>query len=145
MSVRLRLLALPLSLACAPAAHAASYASRVVSYTPGSASTLWQDPSAALGAASVLTGDNPAASNYFGFPNILSPFSPAYQGDEIVQIGEGGQITLQLSNYLIVGARKRLGVISNAGLIDNDTTNFSGQNGPIAATFDGGSARVRVS
>ena len=51
MSVRLRLLALPVSLACATTAHAASYASRVVSYTPGTASPLWQTPSAALGPA----------------------------------------------------------------------------------------------
>ena len=80
MSVRLRLLALPLSLACVSAAHAASYASRVISYTPGTASPLWQNPSAALGAASLLTGENSAASNYFGFPNILSPFSPASLG-----------------------------------------------------------------
>jgi hypothetical protein len=143
MSVRLRLLALPLSLACAPAAHAASYASRVVSYTPGSASTLWQDPSAALGAASVLTGDNPAASNYFGFPNILSPFSPAYQGDEIVQIGEGGQLTLQLPNFAVVGGGKEIGVFSNVGLIDADYPN--GVNTSPATSFGVGAANVSVS
>ena len=124
-------------------AHAASYASRVVSYTPGSASPLWQNPSAALGAASVLTGENPAASNYFGFPNILSPFSPAYQGDEIVQIGEGGQLTLQLSNFAVVGGGKELGIFTNVGLIDADYPN--GMNTFPATSFGGGSANVSVS
>jgi hypothetical protein len=143
MSVRLRLLALPLSLACAGSAHAASYASRVVSYAPGTASSLWQNPTAALGPASVLTGDNPAASNYFGFPNILSPFSPAYQGDEIVQIGEGGQLTFQLSNFVQVGAGKEIGIYTNVGLIDADYPN--GTNTNPATTFGGGSANVSVS
>ena len=143
MSVRLRLLALPLSLACATTAHAVSYASRVVSYSPGTAGPLWQNPSAALGAASVLTGENPAASNYFGFPNILSPFSPAYQGDEIVQIGEGGQLTLGLSNFALVGAGKEIGIYTNVGLIDADYPN--GTNTNPATRFGGGSANVSVS
>jgi len=143
MSVRLRLLALPLSLACATTAHAVSYASRVVSYTPGTAGPLWQNPSAALGGASVLTGENPAASNYFGFPNILSPFSPAYQGDEIVQIGEGGQLTLGLSNFALVGAGKEIGIYTNVGLIDADYPN--GTNTNPATHFGGGSANVSVS
>jgi hypothetical protein len=143
MSVRLRLLALPVSLACASAAHAVSYASRVVSYTPGTANALWQNPSAALGSASALTGENPAASNYFGFPNILSPFSPAYQGDEIVQIGEGGQLTLQLSNFALVGAGKEIGIFSNVGLIDADYPN--GMNTFPATSFGGGAANVSVS
>jgi hypothetical protein len=123
--------------------HAASYASRVVSYTPGTASSLWQNPAAALGPASAVTGENPAASNYFGFPNILSPFSPAYQGDEIVQIGEGGQLTLQLSNYALVGAGKELGIYTNIGLIDADYPN--GTNTLPASSFGGGSAQVSVS
>jgi len=140
---RLCALALPVSLACASAAHGASYASRVVSYTPGTASALWQNPSAALGAASALTGENPGASNYFGFPNILSPFSPAYQGDEIVQIGEGGQLTLQLSNFAVVGGGKEIGIFTNVGLIDSDYPN--GMNTFPATRFGGGSANVSVS
>jgi len=143
MSVRLRLLALPVSLACAATAHAASYASRVMSYTPGTANPIWQNSSAALGAASALTGENPAASNYFGFPNILSPFSPAYQGDEIVQIGEGGELTLQLSNFALVGSGKEIGIFTNVGLIDADYPN--GFNTNPATSFGGGTAQVSVS
>lgn len=143
MSVRLCLWAAGVSLACADCAHAVSYASRVVSYTPGTASALWQNPSAALGAASAVTGENASASNYFGFPNILSPFSPAYQGDEIVQIGEGGQLTLGLSNYAMVGGGREIGIFSNVGLIDADYPN--GMNTNPATRFGGGAANVSVS
>jgi hypothetical protein len=124
---------------------AGSYASSVLSYTPGSSDPKFRTPAAALGAPDGISGENAAATNYFGFPNVLSPFSPAYQGDEIVQIGEGGQITLQLANYVNVGAGKRLGVISNVGLIDTDNVNFSGHAGSPASTFGGGNAHVKVS
>jgi hypothetical protein len=131
--------------ACPSFVHAAAYASAVLSYTPGTADANFTTPTAALGAPDGLSGENPAASNYFGFPNVLSPFSPAYQGDELVQIGEGGQITLRLSNYLNVGAGKRLGILSNVGLMDGDPTNFSGQNATPASAFGGGAPTVRVS
>lgn len=123
---------------------AGSYAAGVVSYTPGTAAASFQTPTAALSAPDGISGENPSATNYFGFPNVLSPFSPAYQGDEVVQIGEGGQITLRLANYVNVGAGKRLGVMTNTGLIDSSPT-FTGGNGPVAATFGGGTARVKVS
>jgi hypothetical protein len=129
---------------CPSLAFAGSYAAGVVSYTPGTAGADFQTSAAALGAPDGISGENPAASNYFGFPNVLSPFSPAYQGDEIVQIGEGGQLTLRLANYVNVGAGKRLGVITNAGLIDSSPT-FNGGNGPIASIYGGGTARVKVS
>lgn len=125
-------------------AWAGSYAAGIVSYTPGTASAAFQTPAAALGAPDGVSGENPAATNYFGFPNVLSPFSPAYQGDEIAQIGEGGQITLRLANYINVGAGKRLGVFTNTGLVDSSPT-FTGGNGPVASTFGAGTARVKVS
>jgi len=141
---RLRFCALPVSIFLSGAtAHAISYASRVISYTPGTANPTWSNPSASLGAASALTGENASASNYFGFPNILSPFSPAYQGDEIVQIGEGGQLTLGLSNFALVGAGKEIGVYTNVGLIDADYPNAV--NTSPATRFGGGSANLSVS
>jgi hypothetical protein len=124
------------------ASFAGSYAAGVVSYTPGASNASFRTPAAALGPPDDVSGENPAATNYFGFPNVLSPFSPAYQGDEIVQIGEGGQLTLQLANFVNVGPGKRLGVISNVGLLD---TNGSGQAGNPAAIFGGGTAHVKVS
>jgi len=123
---------------------AGTFAAGVISYTPGSSDPKFQTPAAALGAPDGVSGENAAATNYFGFPNVLSPFSPAYQGDEVVQIGEGGQLTLRLANYVNVGAGKRLGVVSNVGLVDASPT-FNGGNGAVASTFGGGTARVKVS
>jgi len=132
-----------LALAALPSfTRAGAFASGVMSYTPGGADARFTTPQAALGAPDGVSGENPAAAN-FGFANVLSPFSPAFQSDEIVQIGEGGQITLQLSHYVTVGAGNRLGVISNVGLIDSNYPN--GQNSATAATFGGGSVQVRVS
>jgi hypothetical protein len=124
---------------------AAEHAAAVVSYTSGGANAAFQSPSAALGAPDGVTGENAAASNYYGFPNVLSPFSPAYQGDELVQIGEGGQLTLRLGRYVNVVPGKSLGVVSNVSLVDSDFTDNTGTNGPTASTFGGGRAVVRVS
>lgn len=141
---RLRCAGLSLTLAALPSlARGGAFASSVLSYAPGGADARFTSAQAALGAPDGISGENPNAANYFGSSNVLSPFSPAFQSDEIVQIGEGGQITLQLSNYLNVGAGNRLGVISNVGLIDSNYPN--GQNSATAASFGGGSAQVRVS
>jgi hypothetical protein len=141
---RLQCAGFSLALAALPSlARAGAYASDIMSYTPGGADARFTSPQAALGAPDGISGENPAAANYFGSSNVLSPFSPAFQSDEVVQIGEGGQITLQLSNYLNVGAGNRLGIISNVGLIDSDYPN--GQNSATASSFGGGSAQVKVS
>jgi hypothetical protein len=139
-------LLISLSIFLVPATtRANAFAAAVLSYTPGAASPLFQTPAAALGAPDALSGENPAASNYFGFPNVLSPFSAAYQGDEIVQIGEGGQLTLRLSNYVNVGPGKRLGVLTNAALQDSNFLDDTATNSNPAQRFGGGSATVRVS
>lgn len=123
--------------------RAANFALGVLSFQQGNALSTWKNPLAATGAPDGVTGENPAASNYYGFPNILSPFSGAYQGDEIVQIGEGGHLTLALSRYAIPGPGSEIGVISNAGLIDEAWP--LAVNSTPALTFGGGSAVVKVS
>ena len=132
-----------LVLAGASPAVAAFFAARVVSYVPGAAPLDFQVPQAALGAPDGLTGENPAASNYFGFPNVLSPFSGAYQGDEIVVVGEGGELTLELERFALTGAGPAIGVISNVSLWDADYPN--GINFSPARIIGGGSAVVHVS
>ena len=95
----------------------AQFASAVVSYNAGTtAVTGYTDSSVALGSPERLTGEGG------GFPGVVSPFNPPFGTDEIVSIGEGGQLTLQLSHYVIpqVGSAV-LGLFTNAGLID---TNF---------------------
>jgi hypothetical protein len=112
---------------------AAPSASQVISYDRAVGNPTFGNPSAALGLPDGVTGENPLVTNYFGFPAIISPFSPAYQGDEIVQIGEAGHLTLRLSHFAIPGDGPEIGLFSNAGLIDMDYPN--GKNSSPAAIF----------
>jgi hypothetical protein len=121
------------------ATHAvAAFATSVVSYTPGSATTsnpTYTDASSSLGApAPIVAAGSP-------WSNVLSPFSPAYEAAHLVVIGDGGQLTLRLSEPVTVGAGREIGVISNVGLIDSDYPKGSAAGG----TFGGGVAEVRVS
>lgn len=121
--------------------HAAVFASAVVSYTPGAGASL-TDSSTALGQPDPIVG---AGS---GFDSILSPFSPHFEGSQLVQISEGGSITLQLANYAVAtGGSAEIGIFTNAGFGDQ---NFP--NGLVAddlsgafTTFGIDSARVEVS
>src|SRR5262249_41640448 len=65
--------------------------------------------------------------------------------NEIVSIGESGQITLRLSNYAIAqpGASLEIGIFENMGL--NDPNYPSGQAGSPATGFSIDSAVVEVS
>jgi len=132
--------ALIVSAGAATAVSAATFAGGVVSYDRGDGDTTWSNPSAAVGGPDGVSGENPSATNYFGFPNVLSPFSGAYQGDEIVEVGEGGQLTLRLARYAVVGTGKRLGVVTNVGL--QDSSYPGGQNFNPAKAFGAGSAEV---
>lgn len=113
---RLASYSLFVSFVVASHAHAASFADRVVSYTPGNATAPYDNPAAALGAPSALTGENPDLAT-FGV-NVLSPFSPAYQEDEVVRVGEGGSITLRLENFISVGDGAEFGLVENISLFD---------------------------
>ena len=100
-------------------------ADSVVDYTPGTASTSFRTPSAALGP---LAGDT-------GGGNGLNPFDPPYAASQIVIVGAGGQLTLHLSAPAPVGTipGPTLGVFVNNGIID--TSGGSGVAGNPATTF----------
>lgn len=86
-------------------------AKQVISYQPGAGATLTQ-ANAALGLPEDLVGaETPFAS-------ILSPFNPPYEPSQLLQIGPGGEITLKLSHYAIVGPGRELGLFSNVGIFD---------------------------
>jgi hypothetical protein len=121
----------------APTANA-QYAQGVLSYSAGStASAGFTNPASAL--------DSPARFTGGMFPVVVSPFSPPYQPSQIVSVGEGGQLTLQLSNYAVAqsGGLPELGVFANAGLGDASYPN--GLAGPPASDFGIFSATVEVS
>jgi hypothetical protein len=121
----------------------AQFAAEVISYTVGSApSTGLTTPAAALGSPERFTGDG----GPFPFPTVVSPFSPPYLNDELVTIGEGGEITLRLSNFAIAQppGLPEIGVFTNVGIADINFPN--GQAGTPASTFSPlDSAAVSVS
>ncbi len=91
---------------------AATFASAVVAYEPGLTSNAL-NPEAALGQPGLVAGEGTQ------FAGILSPFNPHYEADQIVQLGEGGSITLQLSRFaLTTTGTPEIGFFTNAGISD---------------------------
>ncbi len=128
-----------------PAAQAGSFAQAVIAYDPGTTyATKWPnwDPytnsSAAIGCPDAITEG-------FGSDNIVSPFNPAVKLNQIVSIGEGGQLTLQLANYLQVSGGPSLGIFSNAGVAEADYMNPIGTTGSPLTTFGVNHVNIDVS
>src|SRR5271167_311787 len=94
-------------------ANAAAFADYVVSYTQGSgAASGHNDPTAALGQPTQFIPAGP-------FSSVVSPFSPPYYGSDTASIGQGGQLTLRLSHYVLTASPGlQLGVFTGAGVID---------------------------
>jgi len=142
--------ALGLLLWCAMPAvpsEAEVWATHLVDYTPGTGiqqqwgtSLSYDNAQAALGAPDGLTGET-----YAAWPNVLSPFNPAYEVDEIVQIGDGGSLTVQLGAFAVPDGSPspELGVITNVALMDTSWPN--GSPGDLAAVLGADSAVVSVS
>jgi len=101
-------------------AHGAYFADSVVDFNQGTgADVLFGDASATTGSPDDLTGENPLASNFYGFANVLGIYSPAYQGDEIFQLGAGGFITLDLGVQVHPIAGAEIGVFESIGLYES--------------------------
>ena len=97
-------------------ALASPWGSRVVSYDPGAAvGSPYTDPASALGSPTRYTGIG-------SFPGAVTPFNPAFGENEIVSIGAGGHLTLELAQPARDDARNPFGVdlliFGNAGYID---------------------------
>ena len=102
-------------------------AAQVASYNPGgSASEGYRQPSSALGGLKAI------ADPLFG-NSILSPFNPPYTPEDIVIVGDGGQLTLKLARPVAPQPGPEIGVFCNNGLIDVDFPN--GQNADPAGFF----------
>jgi hypothetical protein len=123
---------------CANIAHA-QFANQVISYDPGSTPAFggYTTPATALGSPERVTGE------IFSFASDVTVFNPAFGTDEIVSVGEGGHLTLKLSNYVLPGTGAEIGVFSNVGILDIDFPN--GQVGNPAQTFGNSIAEVAVS
>lgn len=122
----------------------AQYAAQVVSYDAGSTPApvfgtdmFFDDQAAPLGPPSRFT-------NRPGSPGVVSPFSPPFLRDQIISIGESGQLTLRLSHYAIPQAGgPEIGVFTNAAIADADYPN--GQVGSPPFAFGVDDAIVEVS
>jgi hypothetical protein len=115
------------------------YAVEVISYNAGTTpASGFTNSSAALGEPERFTGEGV-------FPGVVSPFNPPFRPNEIVSIGEGGQITLRLSNFAVAqsGGLPEIGVFESVGIADTNYPN--GQAGDPAAAFGPDSAVVEVS
>lgn len=103
------------SLAAASVVSAATSASSVASYSAGTGVGAYTNTAAAVGLPAALVGE------LDGFPNVFSPFSPAYETSKIVGVGAGGHLTLQFAQPINVIAGPEFGVINNVFLIDAGT------------------------
>ncbi len=110
---------------------AAPVTANLATYTPGNAPATYQNANAALG---LLNGD----TGYGG----LHPFNPAFSPNDIVQVGEGGSLTLRLSTPVAPNGRN-LGVYSNVGFQDA-SADGSGMTDGVASTL-GQVSRATVS
>lgn len=128
-------------LALAGAAQASVFATRVVDYVPGNVLPDYQNASAALGKTNEF---NPGEPLFDIPPTVVTPFNASFATDDIVGIGAGGRLVLELGQTAATGAGHTLGVHAGVGLIDNDFPNGL-VNGPATPYTGQRQADVRVS
>jgi hypothetical protein len=122
------------------AASASSFATEVVSYSPGSnVPAGYDNPAAALGSPGRSTGSGP-------FDGDVTPFNAPYQASDVVTVGAGGSLVVKFDHPVVDDAANPYGidllVFGNAFLgidFDNglaDGTIFA-EPGHIAVSQDG--------
>jgi len=128
-------------------ALADGFAGHVVSYDAGAGPAIryyfdgpnfmgtaaLDNPAVALGKPSLFVTDPYAPDS------IVSPFSPAANPDQIVSIGEGGSLTLELENYAVVGAGADIGLFTNVGVwtYNGDSGTFGVDVVTVDVSYDG--------
>jgi len=135
--VQVAILAVPITVC-----FAGAFAVQVVDYDPGSnPSSGYTNPAVALGEPERMTGEG------FGFPGVVSIFSPPFGTDEIVSIGGGGHLTLRFDAPAVDDPGNLFGVdlivFGNAGFIDANFPN--GEIGDPAGLFGADGGEVQVS
>jgi hypothetical protein len=96
------------------------WADSVVGYSPGTTAQVgYTTPTVSIGSPERYTGEN-----VFGgaFASPVTMFNPAYGDDEIVSVGEGGQLTLRFDEPVTNDPSHLYGVdlivFSNSGFVD---------------------------
>lgn len=118
------------------------FAAEVIDYVPGTLHPVFglTNPAAALGKpGAIIPGSPEFVSEEYSFPMTpaepLNPFTPHYDGSELVQVGPGGHLTLRLERYVTVGSGLELGVFGNVGLINMGTTPRTAGSDAFALSF----------
>lgn len=93
-------------------AKSAVFASSVGFYQAGDGVAGFTNASAAVGAPHAIVGDGA------GFPNVLSPFSPPFEADELAGIGANGVLQLNFPIAVNDVPGPDFGVFTNIGLVD---------------------------
>jgi hypothetical protein len=98
------------------------YADAVVSYVPGTLpNPTYNNPGAALG------GLNPVAGSFGPTTYYLTPFDPAFGPSNLVEIGAGGSLVLQLAAPVSTNG-DTIGVHTGIGLLDANYPNGTNSN-----------------
>jgi hypothetical protein len=118
----------------------AQYATAVISYNAGTGGASgYNQPASALGMPSTFTNDP-------NFPSAVDPYDPPYLAEQIVSLGAGGSLTLQLGGSVGNDAAHPFGVdfivYGNAGFISDFNT---GKTDGTLFGADATSTRVSVS
>lgn len=91
-------------LSVSSSAFAASFASQVVSYTPGSnAPAGYTDPDKALGSPGRTTGSG-------AFDGDVTPFNAPYAASDVVSIGAGGSLVVRFDHQVTDDAANPYGI-----------------------------------
>jgi PEP-CTERM motif len=132
------LLSTVLSLLMVSSIAQAQNAVQVISYDRGTtAAAGFNQLASVLGPPAKTNGANP-------FEGVVSPFNPPYKTGDLLSIGETGQLTLRLSNYVVPqSAGPEIGVFTNVGFADDHYPSGALDGPPF--TFGVDSALVEVS
>lgn len=122
-------------------AQGSPFATQVVDYVPGDIATDYRNASAALGKTNEF---NPGEPAFDIPPTVVTPFNATFAPDDLVGIGEGGRLVLELGRMAATGAGATLGVHAGVGLIDADWPNGT-ISGPATTYTSPREADVRVS
>ncbi|MBX3393816.1 MAG: PEP-CTERM sorting domain-containing protein [Phycisphaerae bacterium] len=146
-SVRIRVVLATLTIALiAPGVVSASpWATSWQSYDPGSTPVFgYTNPDTALGMPERFTGENEFGG---AFASAVTMFNSAFGTDEVVSIGEGGHLTLELGTPATNNPSNPYGVdliiFGNAGFTDSDYPN--GTIGSPASLYGFGFGRIELS
>jgi hypothetical protein len=109
-----------LLLAAHSAPAATAFANAVVSSNLGNSASIdpgYQDVSAAITPPQGYTGVSA------GYPGVVTPFNPQFDSDQIVVVGQGGNIELSFPSPILPTSGLDIGVYTNVGLNDADYPN----------------------